>query len=201
MKDNWHSLSLDNIYDQLGSSEKGFTKKEAERRLARYGKNEIEEGEEVSAFSIFLEQFKDFLILIIRIGKIHQNMVCLRTITLTEPSNSLALQTISLYSITDNLSILGILRLTFPHIPSHFLAVNQYSKLDIIFLLIIILLLCRVLAAVIKELDLILSLLWLEICDPISSCVFRFLASFSQIKPCCVSVVISEKVLSSYQLR
>ncbi|MGM0510423.1 MAG: cation-translocating P-type ATPase [Thermoplasmatota archaeon] len=65
MKDDWHSLSLDKVYDRLKSSEKGLTKKEAERRLEKYGKNEIEEGEEISAFSIFLEQFKDFLIWIL----------------------------------------------------------------------------------------------------------------------------------------
>ncbi len=65
MKDDWHSLSLDKLYDRLKSSEKGLTKKEAERRLEKYGRNEIEEGEQISAFSILLEQFKDFLIWIL----------------------------------------------------------------------------------------------------------------------------------------
>ncbi|MBS3781168.1 MAG: calcium-translocating P-type ATPase, PMCA-type [Candidatus Thermoplasmatota archaeon] len=65
MKENWHSLNISDVYTKLDSSEKGLSQKEAERRLEKHGKNEIEEEEVASPLKIFLEQFQDFLIWIL----------------------------------------------------------------------------------------------------------------------------------------
>ncbi len=56
---------LSEIYERLNSNQDGLSKEEAESRLEEYGKNELEEEEKVSPFILFLEQFTDFLILIL----------------------------------------------------------------------------------------------------------------------------------------
>ena len=39
----WHTLSKEAVIGKLNSNEKGLDEKEAEIRLERYGKNQIEE--------------------------------------------------------------------------------------------------------------------------------------------------------------
>ncbi len=70
MSVDWYSLSLDEVFNNLDSSEEGLTQKEAERRQEKHGKNEIEEGEKISPLKILLEQFQDFLIWILIIAAI-----------------------------------------------------------------------------------------------------------------------------------
>ncbi|MFW6064009.1 MAG: calcium-translocating P-type ATPase, PMCA-type [Candidatus Natronoplasma sp.] len=65
MKKDWHSLSIDDIYTKLNSSERGLSQEEAKRRLEKHGRNEIEEVEGESPLKIFLGQFQDFLIWIL----------------------------------------------------------------------------------------------------------------------------------------
>ncbi len=47
-----------------------LTKEQASENLKKYGPNELEEGEKKSTFQIFLEQFKDFLVIILIISAI-----------------------------------------------------------------------------------------------------------------------------------
>lgn len=65
MSPDWYSLSSEDVLKKVNSSQDGLTQEEAEDRLRKYGRNEIEEGEKVSAFAIFVEQFQDFLIWIL----------------------------------------------------------------------------------------------------------------------------------------
>ena len=53
------------LLDRLGAAPDGLTAEEAARRLAQYGPNELQEGPKKSGLRIFLEQFKDFLVLIL----------------------------------------------------------------------------------------------------------------------------------------
>lgn len=62
MNEDWHSMSIDEVYAKLDSSSEGLSEKEAHRRLEKYGEKKIEEGEEISPIRIFIEQFQDFLI-------------------------------------------------------------------------------------------------------------------------------------------
>ncbi|MBD3198229.1 MAG: HAD-IC family P-type ATPase [Candidatus Lokiarchaeota archaeon] len=66
MKDNEvsaHSIEVEEVANKLNTStENGLSDKEVLNRLEKYGKNEIQETEGISALQIFLEQFKDFLI-------------------------------------------------------------------------------------------------------------------------------------------
>jgi Ca2+-transporting ATPase len=58
-------LDVSEIIDSLNSSVQGLTAKEAERRLAQFGPNELVEKEKTSPWMLFLGQFKNFLIIIL----------------------------------------------------------------------------------------------------------------------------------------
>lgn len=53
------------LFSDLGCTGKGLTAAQAAERLTRYGPNELREGRRKSVFRIFLEQFADFLVLIL----------------------------------------------------------------------------------------------------------------------------------------
>lgn len=58
------------LYSEFNSSENGLTSQQAEKNSEKYGKNQISEGKKKSALVIFLEQFKDFLVIILIIAAI-----------------------------------------------------------------------------------------------------------------------------------
>lgn len=64
MKDFW-SYDKDDILKKLNSSEAGLSNKEAEDRIAKYGKNVFEEKKSTSKFMIFLSQFKSPITMIL----------------------------------------------------------------------------------------------------------------------------------------
>ena len=53
------------LFRELGCQESGLTQADAERRLAKYGANELHAGKQKSVLQIFLGQFADFLVLIL----------------------------------------------------------------------------------------------------------------------------------------
>jgi len=61
----YHSLSIGEALKKLNASEDGLSGKEAERRLAEDGRNELPEKKPPSKFIIFLRQFKSPLIFIL----------------------------------------------------------------------------------------------------------------------------------------
>ena len=64
----WHNLSVDKVLESLNSSISGLTKEEAERRLTQFGPNELVQREKTRPWLLFLEQFKDFLIIILLVA-------------------------------------------------------------------------------------------------------------------------------------
>jgi Ca2+-transporting ATPase len=62
---NWYNLSVEEVLSGLNSSRDGLSPKEAARRLAEYGPNELREANKISPWVILLEQFKSFLIIIL----------------------------------------------------------------------------------------------------------------------------------------
>lgn len=61
----FHSLKLDAVYDELKSSEKGLTGNEAKSRLEQYGLNELVEKQKIKPITIFINQFKSFVVAIL----------------------------------------------------------------------------------------------------------------------------------------
>jgi len=59
------ALSGSEALDQLGSSEKGLSRKQADERLVRYGANEIAKRKIRTGLFIFLSQFRNPLVIIL----------------------------------------------------------------------------------------------------------------------------------------
>lgn len=62
---NFWNMEKEELLISFDSSEKGLSEKEAGIRLEKYGPNALKENKPKSILSIFLEQFKDFLIIIL----------------------------------------------------------------------------------------------------------------------------------------
>jgi len=60
-----HQKSIEELYDNLNTNEKGLTTSEAELSLQKYGKNELTTKKKTSPIVIFLNQFKDLLVIIL----------------------------------------------------------------------------------------------------------------------------------------
>ena len=62
---NWHQKDIQVTLDDLGSSREGLSSEEAARRLEEYGRNELKEKQQRTLFMMILDQFKDFMILVL----------------------------------------------------------------------------------------------------------------------------------------
>ncbi len=66
---NWHSMETDQVLKELNTDPRqGLTVEEVRTRLEKYGYNELKKEEKISAFSIFINQFKNILIIILLIA-------------------------------------------------------------------------------------------------------------------------------------
>ena len=61
----YYNYSVKKTFDEFKTSEKGLSQKEVEKRLGKYGLNEIKEKKKISLFQIFFSQFKSPLIYIL----------------------------------------------------------------------------------------------------------------------------------------
>jgi Ca2+-transporting ATPase len=62
---NWHQKNIDDVFRDLQSSAQGITEQEARIRVERFGPNVLQEKEKKTLFMIFLDQFRDFMILVL----------------------------------------------------------------------------------------------------------------------------------------
>jgi P-type Ca2+ transporter type 2C len=62
---NWHRLSIVEIFELLGTTQKGLSTGIAEEKLLQVGPNELQEGKKKSIIGMLLVQFKDVMILIL----------------------------------------------------------------------------------------------------------------------------------------
>ncbi|MGN1134464.1 MAG: cation-translocating P-type ATPase [Oscillospiraceae bacterium] len=67
---NAYKKSLEEIYSEVGSTRKGLTSEQAMKNAEKYGKNKISQGKKKSILRIFLEQYKDFMVIILIISAI-----------------------------------------------------------------------------------------------------------------------------------
>jgi len=61
----WYTKSIDEILIGLKSSKTGLTNDEAEKRLEEFGYNELQKGKRITALIIFINQFKNALLLLL----------------------------------------------------------------------------------------------------------------------------------------
>ncbi|RLF93082.1 hypothetical protein DRN45_06110 [Thermococci archaeon] len=65
-----YTKSISSVLKELQTTEHGLRQEKAEERIKKYGYNELEEGKRISVLTIFLSQFKDFLMVILMIAVI-----------------------------------------------------------------------------------------------------------------------------------
>ncbi len=62
----WYELRSEEVEKRLNTNyENGLTSKEVKDRLQKFGYNELQEAEKPNMFLLFLEQFKDFMVLVL----------------------------------------------------------------------------------------------------------------------------------------
>ena len=67
----WHAMEIDSLLGELDTDPMhGLTAEEARRRLSAYGYNELKEEEKASPFTLFINQFKNTLIIILLIATV-----------------------------------------------------------------------------------------------------------------------------------
>ncbi len=63
--ESWYAMDSKDVLSRVGSAETGLTAREAEKRLADYGPNELKEGARIGPLTIILGQFKSLIIWIL----------------------------------------------------------------------------------------------------------------------------------------
>jgi Ca2+-transporting ATPase len=62
----WHEMRAEEVEEQINSDlAAGLSETEAKNRLLQYGTNELQEAERPNVFLLFLEQFKDFMVVVL----------------------------------------------------------------------------------------------------------------------------------------
>jgi P-type Ca2+ transporter type 2C len=61
----WHTMTAQEALESLAASSKGLSISEAEKRLEKYGRNELISGGKVSGATILFEQFKNIFVIIL----------------------------------------------------------------------------------------------------------------------------------------
>ena len=83
----WHQQEADEAIEKLSSSVKGLTPDEARKRLQEWGPNELKEKKRKTLLMMFLDQFKDFMILILLAAAVISGVI-------GEPSDTIAIAVI-----------------------------------------------------------------------------------------------------------
>lgn len=100
---NFYSNETDEVLEKLGSSKRGLSSTEAEKRLAEDGKNKLKEGKKKSVFARFMSQFADPMIIVLLVAAL------LSLITSIYSGESFADVFIILFVVILN-SVLGVLQ-------------------------------------------------------------------------------------------
>ncbi len=66
----WHALSAKEVFEKVGSSEKGLAINNAEERLKKFGENKLQSTSSFNAMRVFLAQFQSFLIILLIIAAV-----------------------------------------------------------------------------------------------------------------------------------
>jgi Ca2+-transporting ATPase len=80
----WHQKETADVIRELETSPKGLSSLEAEKRLKKFGPNELIEKKKKTLLGIFLDQFKDFMILVLMAAALISGFI-------GEPSDTVAI--------------------------------------------------------------------------------------------------------------
>ena len=70
----WHTKSKEEVEKALETSfEKGLSEEEAAKRLEKYGSNELEHKKRRTIWNMIIDQFKDFMIIILILQLLFQD--------------------------------------------------------------------------------------------------------------------------------
>lgn len=83
----WHQKEIKDIFEELDSSLSGLSSPEAKKRLEEYGPNELKEKKKKTAFMMLLDQFRDFMILVLIAAAVISGII-------GEPSDTIAIAVI-----------------------------------------------------------------------------------------------------------
>ncbi|MBP7527048.1 MAG: calcium-translocating P-type ATPase, PMCA-type [Syntrophorhabdaceae bacterium] len=61
----YHQERVETLYEHFATGDKGLSSEDAARKLHEFGPNELKAGKKKTPFMMFLDQFKDFMILIL----------------------------------------------------------------------------------------------------------------------------------------
>jgi Ca2+-transporting ATPase len=80
----WYQKEVADIFEQLSSSSQGLSSDDALQRLQKYGLNELKEKKRRSPLMMFLDQFRDFMIIVLIVAAIISGII-------GEPSDTIAI--------------------------------------------------------------------------------------------------------------
>ena len=66
----WHQKDIKEVIDELKTSLQGISSEDAVMRLGEYGPNELKEKAKKTIFMMFLDQFRDFMILVLIVAAV-----------------------------------------------------------------------------------------------------------------------------------
>ena len=71
----WHQKEVPEIFEHLASSSQGLPPDDARQRLHKYGQNELREKKKKSPLMMFLDQFRDFMIIVLIVAAIISGII------------------------------------------------------------------------------------------------------------------------------
>jgi len=80
----WHQKDITSVFEKLHTSIHGLSSEKAQKLLEQYGPNELTEKKKKSPFMMFLDQFRDFMILVLIAAAIISGII-------GEPSDTIAI--------------------------------------------------------------------------------------------------------------
>ena len=72
---NWYRCEIREVLESLGSSPEGLAAGEAAKRLEQYGPNELKEKKKRTRLAMLLDQFKDFMIIVLIVAAVVSGLI------------------------------------------------------------------------------------------------------------------------------